>query len=281
MNNIFGRILGVIIGGMLGGPLGAVVGFLIGYAFDAGKFEHWLGASSGRGEPRAEVQRVFFETTFSVMGHVAKADGRVTEREIVAAKKVMSRLGLDETARTRAIEAFNQGKTMDFDLDVALNALKKTCWYKPGLLRFFLETQIQIAYADSSVLSPHKQRILERICQHLGVSGFNFSQFEQQYRAQQNYQRYQYGAYGSGHHQYQQQASGISRLEEAYKILGVSQTVSDVELKKAYRKLMSENHPDRLMAKGVPQEMIKMATERTQQIQKAYEDICKSRGRKK
>jgi DnaJ like chaperone protein len=283
MNRVFGRILGVIIGGMLLGPLGAVLGFVVGYLFDAGKVERWLGQGNVSGQAKGDVQRVFFEATFSVMGHLAKADGRVTEREITMAKGVMSRLHLDEAARARAVEAFNRGKAPDFDLDATLDELKRTCWYKPGLLRFFLETQIQIAHADSEQLGPKKQQILQRICQHLGISGFNFSQFEQQYRAHQNYQRYQQGQAGGpgGQRQSYHGPSSASRLDDAYKVIGVAKTATDAEVKKAYRKLMSENHPDRLMAKGVPEEMVKMATEKTQQIQKAYEDICKSRGRKK
>ncbi|MDF1760136.1 MAG: co-chaperone DjlA [Coxiellaceae bacterium] len=283
MNRIGGRILGVILGGILGGPIGAVLGFIVGYLFDSGKFMSWLtgGASAGRASA-STVQTVFFNSTFSVMGHLAKADGHVTEAEIKAAKAVMDRMSLDQAARQRAIEAFNLGKSSEFNLDATLTELKRTCWFKPTLLRFFLETQIQIAFADGHTISASEQAVLTRICQHLGISNFDFSGFASQYRAQQNYSRYQQGGQQSNqNYQQYQRAQSFSRLDEAYKVIGVAKTATDAEVKKAYRKLMSENHPDRLIAKGVPQEMIKMATERTQQIQKAYEDICRSRGKKK
>lgn len=281
--NIAGRVLGVILGGLLGGPLGAVFGFIIGYFVDSGKLFGWLSGHGANQANNGQVQTVFFNATFSVMGHLAKADGHVTENEIKAAQNVMDRMGLDQEARKRAIEAFNIGKSKDFNLDATLNELKRTCWYKPSLLRFFLETQVQLAYAEGHRVSASEQAILDRICQHLGISNFDFSAFTNQYRAQQNYSRYQSSgqqSQGGGYQQYQR-AQSFSRLDEAYKIIGVAKSATDAEVKKAYRKLMSENHPDRLIAKGVPQEMIKMATERTQQIQKAYEDICRSRGKKK
>ncbi|MGJ8687769.1 MAG: DnaJ domain-containing protein, partial [Spongiibacteraceae bacterium] len=71
--------------------------------------------------------------------------------------------------------------------------------------------------------------------------------------------------------------SPAQALQDAYKAIGVEETASDAELKKAYRRLMSEHHPDKLIAKGVPEDMIKMATEKSQEIQAAYEMIKKSR----
>lgn len=281
--NIAGRLVGVILGALFGGPLGAILGFMIGYYIDSGRGRSWVQGGGGTSGGNADVQAVYFNATFSVMGHLAKADGRVTENEIKTAKGVMDRMGLGQAARQRAIEAFNLGKSQSFDLDATLAELKRSCWYKPSLLRFFLETQIQLAYADGHQVSAQEQAILTRICRHLGVSNFDFAAFTNQYRAQQNYSRYQKGHqhYQGGGYQQSRRAQSMSRVDEAYKLLGVSKSSSDAEVKKAYRKLMSENHPDRLIAKGVPPEMIKIATEKTQQIQKAYEDIQRTRGNKK
>ena len=99
------------------------------------------------------------------------------------------------------------------------------------------------------------------------MRGFNFSEFEQRYRAEQNYQR----------HQQSPRQDARQFLQDAYQILGVSENATDAEVKKAYRRLMSQHHPDKLMAKGLPPEMIKVATQKTQQIKKAYEQICKAR----
>jgi DnaJ like chaperone protein len=269
-----GRIIGFVLGFFLGGPFGAVAGVLLGFAYDSGYWSRLMGRraqASGRAT-NAQVQAVFFNATFSVMGHIAKSDGHVSQSEIDTAWRVMTNMGLNEDARRRAVDAFNRGKQPQFDLDATLNELKRTCWYKPMLLRFFLETQIQIAHAEGSQLPPRKEQVLRRICQHLGVGGFSFSQFSQQFKAEQQYsQQQQRSSHGP-------RPASFSQIDQAYKILGVSKAATDAEVKKAYRKLMSENHPDRLIAKGVPEEMIKMATEKTQKISRAYDDITKARG---
>ena len=72
-------------------------------------------------------------------------------------------------------------------------------------------------------------------------------------------------------------ATARTSLKDAYRLLGVSDGASDAELKKAYRRLMSQHHPDKLVAKGLPEQMVKDATEKTQQIKAAYELIRKSR----
>lgn len=272
-----GRIVGALVGVVLLGPIGALVGVVLGLCYDKGWFNQWFGTVPRHGaHQQSKVQAVFFNATFSVMGHLAKSDGRVSEREIQVAQQVMARMDLDAESKRRAIEAFNRGKSPGFDLDAVLNELKRTCWYRPQLLKIFLETQVQIAYSNGQHLSPSAARVLQRICQHLGVSSANFSQFEDQFRAQQNYQRYRQQSSGSAH-----AFGGQSRLDQAYRILGVDKSATDAEVKKAYRKLMSENHPDRLIAKGVPESMIKLATEKTQQISKAYEEICAARGTRK
>ena len=129
--------------------------------------------------------------------------------------------------------------------------------------------QVKIAYADGNNISEPKRRSLDYICRQLGISGINFSQFDQRYRAEQNYQRYQQN--------YQRPTSPRAHLRDAYSVLGISASANDAEVKKAYRRLMSQHHPDKLMAKGLPPEMIKIATQKTQQIKKAYDQVCESR----
>src|SRR5690606_10353061 len=95
-----------------------------------------------------------------------------------------------------------------------------------------------------------------------------FNQFEQQFRSSQNnYQRYQQTVHPDPR----------AQLQNAYRVLGLAPTADDAEVKKAYRRLMSRHHPDKLMAKGLSPEMIKMATQKTQQIKSAYEQISESR----
>jgi DnaJ like chaperone protein len=128
----------------------------------------------------------------------------------------------------------------------------------------FLEIQIQAAYADG-VLDGREENVLHKICGHLGISRFEYERLKLQYRAQQRF-------YG-----HSQQVNDKSLLDNAYGVLGVSASASDTEVKKAYRRLMSQHHPDKLVAKGLPEEMMNIATEKTQKIRKAYETIRDAR----
>jgi DnaJ like chaperone protein len=128
----------------------------------------------------------------------------------------------------------------------------------------FLEIQIQAAYADG-VLDEREEDVLHNICSHLGISRFEYERLKIQYQAQQQfYGRSQYKA-------------DKSLLDNAYDVLGVSASATDAVVKKAYRRLMSQHHPDKLVAKGLPEEMMIIATEKTQKIRKAYETIKETR----
>jgi len=265
-----GKIIGVFLGAILGGPLGAGIGLTIGHLFDIGLFDTLLKrlGISRSASRTANVQQIFFSSTFTVMGYLAKSDGRISENEIRAAQQIMRSLNLNATSQREAIKLFNQGKQADFNINESLHQLKRSCWHHPSLLRTFLEIQLQIAYADGQHISPKKQAALHTICAQLGIRGFSFNHFENRYHAEQNYQRQQQHT----QHRPKQQ------LYNAYKILEVSSTASDAEIKKAYRRQMSKNHPDKLVSKGLPPEMMKLATQKTQQIKDAYETIKQSRG---
>ena len=259
-----GKIIGAMIGLLLGHPIWVVVGVIIGHLYDIDFFHRILRKSmAGRAQ---QIQHIFFDSTFSVMGYLAKADGRVSESEIRAAEAVMRQMELGLEMKREAIRLFNQGKQADFDLAAAMGHLKTACGQHPHLLRTFLEIQIQIANAEGQI-SQGKREALKAICAELGIHGFMFDQFEQQANAQQSYQRY-----------YQQpRVNPIQHLADAYQILNIAKDASDAEVKKAYRRLISQNHPDKLMSQGLPPEMIKLANERTQKIKSAYETIRKSR----
>ncbi len=266
-----GKIIGAICGFLLLGPLGLIIGIFIGHIFDKGlKQSHgWFGFNS---QQQAHSRQVFFRTTFLVMGHIAKADGHVSEAEIQVARNTMQRMGLSEALKKQAIDYFQQGKQAEFDLNAALTELMQTCHQNKVLLRMFLELQLQAAQADGG-LSASKQQVLQIICQRLGFAPVNFSFFEDLFNFQRHYQQ-QY----SQQHSYQQAPRNTLKLADAYELLGVPATASDADIKRAYRRQMSQHHPDKLVAKGLPEEMIKLATEKTQNIKAAYEQIGAARG---
>ena len=199
------------------------------------------------------------------MGAIAKADGRVTKDEIQLAQSVMQRLGLDAEMRQSAQKLFNEGKSPEFPLSEVLNQFRRECHRRTTLIQMFLEIQIQVALADGS-MHPAEWEILEEICRNLGVSQATLRRLREMMEA---------GFGRSGYHPGQTSQTSI---QDAYKILGVDASISDADLKKTYRRLMSQHHPDKLVAKGLPDEMVQDATEKTQQIKEAYEIIKASRG---
>lgn len=260
----WGKALGGAFGFMVGGPLGALMGVAFGHNFDRGM--KGIGQSdweSGGSGDQDRVQAAFFTATFSVMGYIAKADGKVTQSEIRLAEEVMRQLGLDGEMRDSAKKLFNEGKSDDFPIDEILDQFKSELRRRTTLVQMFLEIQLQAAYADG-VMDPSEEKVLAHICQRLGIPLAQLKRMEEMLKAGFGGQR--------------QASSEQTSLPDAYAILGVDKTVSDTDLKKAYRRLMSQHHPDKLVAKGLPDEMIKDATAKTQQIKSAYEQVKESRG---
>jgi DnaJ like chaperone protein len=200
------------------------------------------------------VQAAFFTTAFSVMGHVAKADGHVSASEIAAAKSIMTQMQLSAEQRKAAIQFFDQGKAADFPLEEILHQFKKECRGRRNLIQMFVEIQIATALADGKVDASEK-RIIYTIGEILGFARSQIDHLFNMANAQQA------------------SSSDSLTLTQAYKILGVSKNSSSAEVKKAYRRLMSQHHPDKLVSKGLPDEMIQLATEKTQEIRKAYDLI--------
>jgi DnaJ like chaperone protein len=258
----WGKVLGGTFGFIMGGPLGAVLGAALGHSFDKGLRGFAEGASPGG---QARTQLAFFAATFSVMGRLAKADGRVSEDEIAFAKAVMAQMQFNAQQRKLAIDLFTQGRQHDFDLDGVLRQFRAECHRRHTLMQMFLEIQLQAAYADGE-LHPTERELLLHVFEVLGFSRHEFDHLEALVRsARAN------GGYAP------RGAAPVPTLAEDYAVLDVVKSASDAEVKKAYRRLMSQHHPDKLVAKGLPEEMIKLANEKTSQIRKAYERIKASR----
>jgi DnaJ like chaperone protein len=275
----YGKIIGAILGYIIGrGFLGAIIGLIVGHQFDTagGRVGRGPGgARSGAQNDPAALRRVFFETTFQVMGHIAKSDGRVTELEIDAAREAMRRFALSEADRLRAIELFTAGKEANFPLDETLARLRQLSGNQPDLCRLFVQIQLEAAIRGNS-LGGRPRAVFQRICSTLGISSLEFASLEAMMRMHAG----NYG-YGPGGRPSQGPGFGTrpdARLTDAYDVLGVSPGASDAEVTKAFRRLMSQNHPDKLVAQGLPESMIAAAHERTQRILEAYELVKTHRG---
>lgn len=256
------RWTGKVVGALLGaaaGPVGALLGALLGHGFDATAEER-----TSR-DPR-RIQGLWFDTAFAVMGFLAKSDGRVSEREIDAARGVMREFGLGEDDVRRAITAFTRGKQPDYPVDQELAQLVRLCGRRHQLLGAFLEIQIRAALAGDGIEGRVRSLLV-------GIGGrFGFAEVEVLHL-----EALLRGRMGGGRSAGPAPSRGAT-LEEAYEVLGIGAGASDAEVKKAYRRQMSENHPDKLVARGLPESMQDLAKQKTQRIREAYEVICAERG---
>lgn len=254
----WGKLVGGTLGFMIGGPLGALLGASLGHSFD--NREGLVKTERGIPGGQERIQTAFFTATFSVMGYVSKADGRVTADEIELANAVMREMQLDAEQQRLARALFSQGKADDFDFEGVMQQLRRECVRRTTLLRMFLEIQVQAAFADQR-LDASENTVLRRM---VAILGFPESELERLIAMVR-------GSRGSA------AQSGKPTLKDAYAVLGVKASDSLDDIRKAYRRLRSQHHPDKLVSKGLPEEMIKLANERTREIQQAWESIQDSR----
>ncbi len=259
----WGKLAGGALGFLMGGPLGAAMGAALGHRFDQGFDRH----AGGQGWQQIEqVQGAFFTATFTVMGCLAKADGKVSPQEIEMAEQVMREMDLAPEQREAAVSLFNAGKEPGFDWQGTVAQFAHLCRGRIDLLRLFIEIQVHAMYADGA-LHPEEQQLLRRIAdQVLGLPRHEFEAIERRVRAARGF----HAGASSGR---SDAAAGL----DPYAVLGLQRSASDDDVKRTYRKLMNQHHPDKLIAKGLPEEMIRTATGRTQEIKAAYETIRKTR----
>ena len=256
----FGKLLGALFGYLAGGVIGAIIGFIVGHFFDKGLASVRAANSPER---NAEIERAFFTTVFTVMGHLAKADGRVSEEEVAGTEQMMTALGLTPEHRREAIDLFKRGAAPEFQLEPQISEFLQLCALRPELKNLLIEYLISIALADG-VLHEAEREILQRVASYLGIDARQFAQLLEMLSAQRRFQQ-------------RDVETRADALADAYRALGVTPEASDSEVKTAFRRLMSQHHPDKLIAQGVPDDMIKLATEKAQEIQAAYALIERSR----
>jgi DnaJ like chaperone protein len=246
------------VGIAMGGPLGALLGIYLGHRFvDKSRL-------MGQFQQIEYTQAAFFTATFTVMGYIAKSDGHVSKHEINMAQQIMDHMNLNSEQKKAAIELFNQGKSPDFDLDAVMQQFKQVASRKTNLMQMFIEIQLHAIYADGKKDAVENE-ILTHLANILGFSKHQLKHLEAMVQSNLN------GMSGNSSVPIEKQ------LDQAYQLLNVAKTDSDAEIKKAYRRMMNQHHPDKLVSKGLPEEMMKMANEKTQQIKKAYELIKKYR----
>jgi len=261
--NVSGKIIGAALGFFLnGGPLGALFGFFIGHYFD--RKRNGQSASRVSAKELHKIHRTYFTSIYCSLGHLAKADGRVSEAEIQYAESVIRHMQLDDEQRQIAINLFQQGKQSDFSLESVLSQLRKACRQQRSLLQMFLEIMIQASLADGQI-SPSEMQLLQRMAKALGFNRIGLQIMIQRVQAEQYF------------HQQHQSQSTQKELQQAYRVLELEPDCTFNDVKKAYRRLMAQNHPDKLVAKGLPESMQQIAHEKVLEIQNAFQVIKQHR----
>lgn len=253
------KLIGFIAGYYFLGFFGALIGLFVGSFID-----RIMAYGAGAINPlqNALRQAVFLETVFISMGKLAKADGHVSQHEIDHVEQFMQKLGMTAEHRQQAIALFKQGVDQTFDIAPTYDRFMSVCGHTRHLKQVLLVYLIVMALADGH-LYPAEEAFLASIAARLGYGQAEFRQMLDMVLNQSHF--------AAG------QASAATALDDAYKALGVSKDSSDAEIKRAYRKLMSQYHPDKLMGQGLPDDMIVMATEQAKEIQLAHDLIKKHR----
>lgn len=252
------------VGLLIGGVKGLVVGALVGWALG-------LVLRNALRSGLASVQAQFLDTTFAVMGALSKADSVVTREEIRAAEALFARLNLSPAQREAAKAAFNRGKAPDFDLDAEVDRFARAARGRIFLLQLFLQVELMAVAADGRV-HPAEHAMLVRVARRLGLSERDVSQLEALLRAAGQ------GPFAEDGFARTPGPAPRSKLDDAYAALGVTPSATESEIKRAYRRLVSQNHPDKLAAKGLPESMRAIAEEKTRELNAAYDVIKEARG---
>jgi len=272
----WGKIIGGLIGLFRGGLAGILFGLFVGHLAD-----RFLAGITGV----STTKKTFFEALFSSLGHLSKADGQVTQTEIQMVESLMQRMEITGEERQRAIRYFNQGKQTGFDLDAALHSFIQYSVVRQDLRLMFMEIIVEAAFTSGRV-SREEHAVLLRIATALRIPRQVFAAMMQARGApasgysQRSYRQgsYRPGSYEQGR-SYRASGGNTTRsIDQAYAQLGLTRKASDGEIKKAYRKLVSQYHPDKLVSRGLPEEMMNIAKTRVREINTAYDQIKAARG---
>jgi DnaJ like chaperone protein len=258
------KIIVALAGYYLFGFFGALIGYFIGGSIDRAR-SYGIGGVNPLGA--GERRDVFLETVFTLMGMLAKADGIITKDEVDHVELFIKKMGMTDDHREQAIAQFKRGAAADFDITPTLNTFMATCGQTLNLKQMVLVYLIVMAVADG-VLDKEEVALLEQISSRFGYSN---AQFQQLLEMVLNQSHFSSGAGGT-------QTALTDALADAYKAIGVTESNTDQEIKRAYRKLISQYHPDKLIGQGLPEDMIAVATEKAKEIQIAYDLIKERRG---
>jgi DnaJ like chaperone protein len=247
---IIGKVLGGAIGFAMGGPLGAVAGAVFGHAYDSSKHTPRLGYS-GQVSTAEQSQITFFVAAFSMLAKLTKSDGTISDEEIRSIENFMARdLHLSPSDRKIAVDIFHTAVASPETFESFAAQFYNAFHDQPQMLEFMIDILLRVSLSDGE-LTPGEEQMIDSAVRIFHINPARFDELKARY---------------------------VSKTEKYYAILGASRTDSIEEIKKKYRKLVSEYHPDKIASKGLPEEFIKFANDKFREIQEAYDAIKKEKG---
>jgi len=267
----WGKIIGAFFGYLVGGALGALLGLVIGHVFDKGlQGKQHLKFTQLTPDVIAQIRGEFFTGAFAVMGYISTIEQRPAEDDLKVAKHIMDRIGIKEERRGEALRLFQEGQKPDFPLQTIIGQFYVACKTEPSLLDMFMEIQIYAAYYFGKINPLVKQTLLT-ICYQLDLGNGDYNRIERMVKAE--YQSPTPSPKARSTKKPRIFRGKSAGLEDAYAILNTTPDASDEEVKAAYRRLTSKHHPDKMVAQGMSDEVLKSAEEKTRLIRAAYERI--------
>jgi DnaJ like chaperone protein len=250
-----GKMIGGTIGFALGGPIGAVAGAAFGHTFVDKKEDEYLKSIPGRRGPglssNEEAQLVFFTAAFSMLAKISKADGRINEKEISAIERFMTHdLQLDAAGQETAKNIFRQAVSSPESFEAFARQFHSVFRYQPNIMELMLDVLLRVSAADGTI-SKDEEDMLQSATRIFGYSQSDYKRMRSRY---------------------------VREIDPYYAVLKCDETATNDEIKKQYRALAREYHPDKIEAKGLPEEFIKLANDKFNELQQAYDHIRKARG---
>lgn len=238
--SVWGKVIGGVAGFAAGGPLGALLGAVAGHAFDAMR--------EGRGENGEARQVAFTIAVIALSAKMAKVDGRVSRDEINAFKQVFH---VPPHEMQNVGRLFDQARKDASGFESYAEQIAELFQGEPAVLEELLDGLFHIAKADGA-LHPKEVAFLREVAH---IFGLNPRDFERVRAAQMD-----------------------PAVADPFQVLGVERSIANDDLKAAYRRLIRENHPDTLIAQGMPPEFVTLANEKMAKINAAYDRIRRERG---
>lgn len=250
-----GKVVGGTLGFAIGGPIGAIAGAAFGHSFDR-KEEKYISHRLGRQgdlSNNEQAQLTFFVAAFSMLAKIAKADGRVSEEEISSVNDFMRQeLQLDAESMNTARNIFKEAVNSSEPFDSFARQFYDVFRNQPRIIELMMDLLFRVSTADGDI-SGEEEKLLSSAARIFNLSDDEYARLRSRY---------------------------VRDVNKYYAVLNVSENASDEEVKKAYRKLVSEYHPDKIESKGLPEEFVKFASDKFKEIQEAYEQIRQERGLK-